>query len=241
MGSTKNIGKTIGEVEKLTGIPKRKLKYMIERELMQPSQRSDTGFWLYNEEDIQTVRTISLLQQLGYSEKNIRSILTAPTPQWPESLELQIARLIEKRDHIEDQLFLAELLRYRGHLAGIPDLFSADDSHPSGWTAGEKEALCHFLYQTFSAAEPGTPLHEMSLLLDVSPNDPTIQAQVRRLCSLLWQHKALSPAQFLLILRLAHTLSGLIPVLNALLGSEGTVQRIASAMEYYCEHQQESL
>lgn len=81
----------------------------------------------------------------------------------------------------------------------------------------------------------------MSLLLDVSPNDPTIQAQVRRLCNLLWQHKALSPAQFLLILRLAHTLSGLVPVLNALLESEGTVQRIASAMEYYCEHQQESL
>lgn len=78
---------------------------------MQPSQRSDTGFWLYSEQDIQTVRTISLFQQLGYPEKSIRSTLTAPVSQRSESLEQQITQLIEKRNHIEDQLFLAELLR----------------------------------------------------------------------------------------------------------------------------------
>ena len=65
MGSTKTIGKTIGEVEKLTGIPKRKLKYMIERDLMQPSRRAATGFWLYNEQDIQTVRTITIVPAAG--------------------------------------------------------------------------------------------------------------------------------------------------------------------------------
>ena len=35
-------GKTIGEVEKLTGIPKRKLKYFIEQGLVQPSQKSES-------------------------------------------------------------------------------------------------------------------------------------------------------------------------------------------------------
>ena len=80
---------------------------MIERNLMQPSRRSETSFWLYSKQDIQTVRTISLLQQLGYSENSIRSILAAPASQWPESLEQQITQLIEKRNHIEDQLFLA--------------------------------------------------------------------------------------------------------------------------------------
>lgn len=137
MGSTKTIGKTIGEVEKLTGIPKRKLKYMIERNLMQPSQRSESNFWLYSEQDMQTVRAIFLLQQLGYPENCIRSILTAPASRWPESLERQITQLIEKRNHIEDQLFLAELLRYRGNAVYIPDSFFADASHPSGWAAGE--------------------------------------------------------------------------------------------------------
>lgn len=241
MGSTKNIGKTIGEVEKLTGIPKRKLKYMIERDLMQPSQRSDTGFWLYSGQDIQTARTISLLQQLGYSEKSIRSTLTVSASQWSESLEQQITQLTEKRNHIEDQLFLAELLRYRGNATYIPESFSADGNHPSGWATGEKEALCQFLYQTFSEAEPGTPLHDLSCPPDTPPDDPAIQAQIRKLCDLFGQHKTISPSQLLLILRLAHTLSGLVPILDALLGSEGSVQRITAALQYYYEHQQESL
>mgnify|MGYP002427422049 CR=1 FL=1 len=241
MGSTKTIGKTIGEVEKLISIPKRKLKYMIERNLMQPSRRSETSFWLYSKQDIQTVRTISLLQQLGYSENSIRSILAAPAAQWPESLEQQITQLIEKRNHIEDQLFLAELLRYRGNAAYIPESFSANDSHPSGWATGEKEALCQFLYQTFSETEPETPLHQLSHLPDTPPDNPAIQAQIRKLCDLFGQHKAISPSQLLLILRLAHTLSGLVPILNALLRSEGAVQRITAALQYYCEHQQESL
>lgn len=91
MGSTKMIGKTIGEVEKLTGIPKRTLKYMIERNLMQPSQRTETGFCLYSEEDIRIVRTITLFQQLGYTEKDIYALLAAPASQWPEELNRQIA------------------------------------------------------------------------------------------------------------------------------------------------------
>ena len=240
MGSTKTIGKTIGEVEKLTGIPKRKLKYMIERDLIQPSQRSDTGFWLYSEQDIQTVRTISLFQQLGYPEKSIRATLVAPSSQRSESLEQQITQLIEKRNHIEDQLFLAELLRYRGNAAYIPESFSAGDSRPSGWATGEKEALCQFLYQTFSETGPETPLYKLSHLPDTPPDDPAIQAQIRKLCDLFWQHKAISPSQLLLILRLAHTLSGLVPVLNALQESKETVQRITAALQLYCEPQQES-
>lgn len=241
MGSTKTIGKTIGEVEKLTGIPKRKLKYMIERNLMQPSQRSESNFWLYSEQDMQTVRAIFLLQQLGYPENSIRSILTAPASRWSESLERQITQLIEKRNHIEDQLFLAELLRYRGNAVYIPDSFFADASHPSGWAAGEKESLCHFLYQTFSEAESGTLLHDLSRLPDTPPDDPAIQAQIRKLCSLLWQCKAISPSQLLLILRLAHTLSGLVPVLNTLLESERAAQRITAALQYYCKHHQKHI
>ena len=234
--STKAIGKTIGEVEKLTGIPKRKLKYMIERNLMRPYQRSETGFWLYNDKDIQTVRTITLLQQLDYSEKSIYTLLAAPASQWSEDLKRQISRLTEKRSRIEDQLFLAELLRYKGCMQTDAAAFSpAGDG--STWKSGEKEALCRFLYQTFSETEPETPLHELSLLTGRSSDDPAVQEQLQRLCSLLWQRKALSPEQFLLILRLAHTLSGLVLVLDAILGTEGAVRCIIAAMQYYCKHQ----
>lgn len=242
MGCTKLIGKTIGEVEKLTGIPKRKLKYMVERDLMRPSQRAETGFWLYSEADIKIVRAITLLQQLGYPEKDIRALLAAPVPQWPEELERQITQLTEKRNHIENQLFLAELLRHQSRIHMDVSAFSPTEAgSPPAWKPWEKDALCRFLYQTFSEVEFETPLHELSLLAGQSPNDPVIQEQIQRLCSLFRQRKALTPAQLLLALRLAHTLSGLVPVLDALLCAEGTIQFITTAMQYYCDHQKNSL
>lgn len=45
MDGSKAIGKTIGEVEKLTGIPKRELKYFMEQDIMRPSQRTQSGYW----------------------------------------------------------------------------------------------------------------------------------------------------------------------------------------------------
>ena len=238
MGRTKTTGKTIGEVEKLTGIPKRKLKYMIERGVMRPSQRAETGFWLYSEEDVRTARTIALLQRLGCPEKAIRAVLAAPAPRWPEALERQTVRLMERKDDIEDRLFLAELLRHRDDLQTDAGAFSpVGDSAPAAWEGGRKAALCRFLCRIFSEAEAGTPLYELSLLTELPPGDPAIQEQVRRLCGLLRQSSALSPAQLLLILRLAHTLSGLVPALDALMRTEGAVRSLTAAMQYYCEHQ----
>ena len=238
MGNTKMIGKTIGEVEKLTGISKRKLKYMVERDLMRPSQRAESGFWLYSEEDIQIIRSITLFQQLGYPEKDIRALLSTPASQWPEKLERQILRLAQKKNDIEDQLFLAELLRYRNCIRADAAAFSpSGNSNLSAWEPGKKDALCRFLHQIFSEAIPGTPLHELRLLIGRQFDDLAVQEQIRQLCGLFWQREALSPAQLLLALHLAHTLSGLIPVLDALLGAEGAVRFITSALQYYCEHQ----
>lgn len=42
MDGTRVTGKTIGEVEKLTGIPKRELKYYIEQNITLPSQRAES-------------------------------------------------------------------------------------------------------------------------------------------------------------------------------------------------------
>lgn len=241
MGSTKMIGKTIGEVEKLTGIPKRKLKYMIERNLMQPSQRTETGFWLYSEEDIRIVRTITLFQQLGCAEKDIYALLAAPASQWTEELNRQIARLMEKKNHIEDQLFLAELLRHRDRIHADASAFSPIENRAfSSWKSGEKASLCRFLLQTFSEAKPGTPLHELSLLIDQPPDGPAVQEQIRSLCGLFHESKTLSSDQLLLILRLACTLSGLVPVLDALLCAEETTSFLIAAMEYYCKQEKET-
>ena len=45
MGIARKNGRVIGEVAKLTGIPKRELKYYIEQNLIRPTQRTESGYW----------------------------------------------------------------------------------------------------------------------------------------------------------------------------------------------------
>ena len=114
MGGTKTIGKTIGEVEKLTGIPKRELKYYIEQKIMQPSQRTKCGYWAYSDEDIQKAQLTALCRDLDIPVKVIRTILADPISHWQKELERQIVRLTDIRDRTETQLCLAAHLQSRG-------------------------------------------------------------------------------------------------------------------------------
>lgn len=111
MSGKKATGKTIGEVEKFTGIPKRKLKYFIEQKLVQPSQKSESGYWLYSDEDMKRVQLVSLCQELDFPVRSIRLILTDPAQHWQKELERQVIRLTDKRARTEAQLARAESLR----------------------------------------------------------------------------------------------------------------------------------
>lgn len=112
MSGKKATGKTIGEVERITGIPKRELKYFIEQRLIQPSQKSDSGYWLYGDSDIRRVQLASLCRTLDFPVPVIRAILADPDSCWPEELERQVSRLADQRDRVEAQLNLANRLRY---------------------------------------------------------------------------------------------------------------------------------
>ena len=122
MSGMKATGKTIGEVERLTGIPKRELKYFIEQRLVLPARKSESGYWLYSETDIQRVRLVSLCRELDFPVRTIRIILADPPRHWQRELERQIVRLRGKRDHTEIQLIRAEALRLGWEAEGWADL-----------------------------------------------------------------------------------------------------------------------
>lgn len=113
MDGTKATGKTIGEVEKLTGIPKWELKYYIERGFMLPSQRTESNYWLYTSEDIQKAQLISLCRTLNFPSKAILRILANPPSHWQDELGLQIVRLEGKLEHPEALLHFAKHLQYQ--------------------------------------------------------------------------------------------------------------------------------
>ena len=114
MNGTKATGKTIGEVEKITGIPKRELKYYIEQHIMRPSQRTESGYWAYSGEDVQKARLTALCRNLDLPVKAIRAILADPASHWQEELERQIVRLTDRLDRTEAQLCLARHLQDHG-------------------------------------------------------------------------------------------------------------------------------
>ncbi len=111
MSGIKATGKTIGEVKNLTGIPKRELKYFIEQKIMRPSQRTESGYWLYSDEDIWRARLAFLCRELDFPTRVIRMILADPIRCWQQELERQIVHLTDKRARAESQLIRAEMLR----------------------------------------------------------------------------------------------------------------------------------
>lgn len=72
MNGRKTTAKTIGKVEKLTGIPKWEPKYFIEQRLIQPSQKSESGYWLYDDDDIRKVQLVSLCRELNFPSERHR-------------------------------------------------------------------------------------------------------------------------------------------------------------------------
>lgn len=245
MGAMRATGKTVGEVERLTGVPKRRLKYFIEQNLLQPSQKSENGYWLYTEEDIKKVRIIALCKALDYPDQAVRAILEDTPARWQEELERQIVRLSGQKDRVEARLFLAEFLRYScrmgrwtGELDGaqLPPAIRDCLVWEGGalrWGERKKAALCRYLCRIFLEAE--TPLCQLVALGGERPNVPLVQMQAARLSEWFWQRQSLPADQLLFALRLVHLLEGLEPLLEQRLNMEGGIRFVEEAVQCYCD------
>lgn len=210
MSSLNATGKTIGEVEKLTGIPRRKLKYFIEQKIMQPSQRGETGYWLYSPEDIQKVQVIALYRELNYSDDTIRALINDPSFEWKQELDKQIVNLLHTRDRTEEKILVAELLRYSQRTGAMPGRIDAavESSRIGAYfmEAGQfpqlknaaKQILCESFYKLFiEAAGPGGPLHNLKGSTAQDPGAHGVQDAVRRLCEMFAARENLSPNEVL--------------------------------------------
>lgn len=110
MGSGKEMGKTIGEVERITGIPKREIKYCIEQRLICPGKKSESGYWLYDEQEIGKLQMAVLFRRLEYPNDAIRTLIATPHVHWEQELQRQVTRLEEKHRRTEAQLVTARWL-----------------------------------------------------------------------------------------------------------------------------------
>ena len=112
----------IGEVAARTELSLRSLRHWEEVDLLRPSGRSEGGFRLYSEEDVERILVIRRMKPLGFSLEEMRAVMhdigllrdAGPDVDAPavagarERLETVAADARERRARLERQLGMAD-------------------------------------------------------------------------------------------------------------------------------------
>jgi DNA-binding transcriptional MerR regulator len=89
---------TVGKLASIARVSIRALHYYDEMGLVRPSARSDAGYRLYTEQDLERLQQVLFYRALDFSLDQIRTILDAPEFDRRESLVHQRALLVVRAD-----------------------------------------------------------------------------------------------------------------------------------------------
>lgn len=261
MNTKKAGGRTIREVEKLTGIPRRKLKYFIERKLFCPSLRGENGYWLYTDSDIEKLWTVLLYHELGYPDNTVRIMRDCSESVRQMELDKHIQRLSGKHIETENRLLASEFVRYRERTKQGQRAFEFDgfDRNITAFVRcsgtvplGEedtvqkreelKQRLCGTLFRTLSELYSDKKVREnLKMIFDLSPAATEAQEQIRILCEMIEREKGLSPDDVLFGIRLIKDLGTMALLLDTLLERFGATDFLVKAVQLYCNKTKENM
>jgi DNA-binding transcriptional MerR regulator len=101
----------IGELAARSGLTVRALHHYDSIELLTPSARADSGYRLYNRDDVERLHKIQALRKFGMSLADIATFLASPDAQFADIVAQQIAALdqqIKQASTLRDQLSLLQ-------------------------------------------------------------------------------------------------------------------------------------
>lgn len=93
--------RTISQVAELTGISIRTLQYYDEIGLLKPSELTQSGYRLYDDEALQKLQQILFFKELGFQLKEINTILQEPDFDKISAFKQQKELLLLKRNRID--------------------------------------------------------------------------------------------------------------------------------------------
>ena len=93
--------RTISQVAELTGISTRTLQYYDEIGLLKPSELTESGYRLYDDEALQKLQQILFFKELGFKLKEIKEILQKPDFDRIEAFKRQKELLLLKRNRTD--------------------------------------------------------------------------------------------------------------------------------------------
>ena len=93
--------KTVKEIAKLTGISARTLHYYDEIGLLNPTQKSEAGYRLYDEKALETLQQILFFREFDIPLKDIKAVIQNPSFDRNQILQMQRKMLVVKKERIE--------------------------------------------------------------------------------------------------------------------------------------------
>ncbi|MGD6794249.1 MerR family transcriptional regulator [Metabacillus indicus] len=98
----------VKEVADLTGISVRTLHHYDEIGLLVPDEVTESGYRIYSSENLETLQQILFFKELGFPLKKINEIISSPTFDRKEALELHRKMLLEKRKRLDQMIGTVE-------------------------------------------------------------------------------------------------------------------------------------
>ena len=106
--------RTVQQVSDLTGVSVRTLQYYDKIGLLISTERTEAGYRLYDDANLEKLQQILLFRELEFSLKEIRAILQSPDFDRNKALEQQIELLTLKRTHLDNLITFAQGLKRIG-------------------------------------------------------------------------------------------------------------------------------
>ena len=93
--------RTVKEISDLTGISVRTLHYYDEIGLLEPTDKSEAGYRLYDDKALETLQQILFFREFDIPLKEIKAVMENPALERNQILEIQRKMLIAKKERME--------------------------------------------------------------------------------------------------------------------------------------------
>lgn len=193
--------KTVKEMAALGKISVRTLHHYDAIGLLKPTQVTEAGYRLYNEEALEKLYLILLYREIGFSLEEIKGLLEAPDYDRNRTLEKQVELLKAKAAHLQNRIQFANGIKMIGvknlkfdnwdpkkideYSAQAQTLYGQTDAwkefqHKSAGRSGEQEkALGQGVMELFE---------KLGTLKALAPEAPEVQAWVKALQGCITEH-----------------------------------------------------
>lgn len=154
--------KTVKEVSELTGISIRALRYYDEIGLLVPTDRTDSGYRLYDDHALEKLKAILFLKELDIPLETIKEAVNSENYDYKEILKNHRENLVRKINRLQGLLEVADGMSLE-HDSISFEAFHKEDAEKvaEGYLANDKTAqVLDSLYGTGVTAAIGKAIKE---------------------------------------------------------------------------------